>query len=64
MVAAIPLLQALRRLRRLALSSIGGLCRLPQLHPLLLLKRLQHLAVEGRCPVGSLVLLRPYVTFR
>jgi hypothetical protein len=58
-----PLLAGLPRLCSLALSGLSGLASLPQLHPLLTLPGLRHLAVEG-CPLARLVLLRPYVAFR
>jgi hypothetical protein len=58
-----PLLCGLPRLTSLALSQLSGLASLPQLHPLLLLPGLRHLAVQG-CPLAGLVLLRPYVCFR
>lgn len=60
---ALPLLLALRRLRRLSLINNSGLNTLPQLHPLLQLRRLSHLTLQD-CPICSLALLRPYVAFR
>jgi hypothetical protein len=58
-----PSLLAMRRLRHLTLINAKGLSTLPQLHPLLQLCRLSHLALQD-CPVCSLVLLRPYMAFR
>lgn len=64
MVAALPLLLGLRRLRSLTLLHSAGLATLPQLHPLLqLTPRLHHLSLVD-CPISGLVLLRPYVAFR
>lgn len=62
-LAALPLLCRLSRLTSLCLSGLSGLAVLPQLHPLLQLPGLRHLAVEG-CPLAGLGLLRPYVAFR
>lgn len=58
-----PLLCGLPRLSSLALQHLAGLASLPQLHPLLRLPGLRHLAVGG-CPLAGLVLLRPYAAFR
>lgn len=63
MLGALPSLLALRRLRHLSLINTRGLATLPQLHPLLQLRRLSALSLRD-CPVCSLVLLRPYVAFR
>lgn len=60
---AMPSLLALRRLRSLILAHIKGLSTLPQLHPLLQLRKLCHLSLQD-CPISKLVLLRPYLTFR
>jgi hypothetical protein len=60
---ALPLLLALRRLKSLSLVSNTGLSTLPQLHPLLQLRKLCHLTIKD-CSICNLVLLRPYMAFR
>jgi hypothetical protein len=62
-LAALPSLLALRRLKALSLVSNTGLSTLPQLHPMLQLRKLCHLTIQD-CPICNLVLLRPYMAFR
>jgi len=60
---AFSLLMGLKRLRSLSLVNNKGLATLPQLHPLLQLRKLSHLMLKDS-PICSLVLLQPYVAFR
>jgi hypothetical protein len=61
-LAALPALEALPRLRGLALHH-NRIATLPALDPLLRLRRLRALEVTGS-PVNACVLLRPYVAYR
>lgn len=60
---AFTMLMGLKRLRSLSLVNNKGLATLPQLHPLLQLRKLSHLMLKDS-PICSLVLLQPYVAFR